>query len=75
MIAKDTGVSLHQAENLMNAIFAHLKNILSEKTIKTVADEIESEDLRGVWVTAELATKESDIPKPGALRAEEAKWH
>lgn len=76
LIAKDADISLHQAENVLNAIFGHLKTMLSEETINAVAADIEASDLRTVWLTAELAEHEEEEVKDIKNRTEEAKrWH
>lgn len=75
IIAEDAGVSPHQAENTMNAIFGHFKKLLRKETIEAIAKDIESGDLRGVWLTSQLAEKETIVPKPGSTRAKGAKWH
>lgn len=74
LISKDTGITLHQTENVLNAAFGHLKKLLSQEAIDRVADDLEAEDLRAVWLTAELAEKEA-LQLTEQESAEVKRWH
>lgn len=75
-VSTDTGISLHQAENVLNAIFGHMKTMLKEETIQAVANDIEAGDLKTVWLTAQLAERELSEFETGRVKSKEAqRWH
>lgn len=53
-ISEETSLSPYEVENAMNAIFANFKTMLNEDQISAVADSIDSDDLRSVWLTASM---------------------
>lgn len=76
LISRDADISLHQAENVLNAIFGHLKTMLSEATINAVADDLKSGDLKTVWLTAKLAENEELEIRGSGIGTEKVKrWH
>lgn len=53
--------SEHQAENVVNAVFAHFKTMLTPDEIDAIAARIDAEDLRDVWLTASLPTRRPEM--------------
>lgn len=53
-ISEETSLSPYEVENVMNAIFANFKTMLDENEIDAVANSLDSDDLRSVWLTASI---------------------
>lgn len=53
-ISEETSLSPYEVENVMNAIFANFKTMLDEDEIDAVANSLDSDDLRSVWLTASI---------------------
>jgi hypothetical protein len=50
----------------MNAIFAYFKQMLTDEDIQTIAERIESDDFRSVWLTASVAQNPNiELHRPG----------
>lgn len=54
-ISDETSMPPHEVENVMNAVFAYFKQLLTDEDVNRIADRIESEDLKSVWLTSSAA--------------------
>lgn len=54
-ISDETSMPPHEVENVMNAVFAYLKQLLTDEDISRIAERIESEDFKSVWLTSSAA--------------------
>lgn len=55
IISDETSMPPHEVENVINAVFAYFKQLLTEDDINRIAERIESEDFKSVWLTSSVA--------------------